>query len=187
MDFNNQQKLIITLLTEIHANLKITDGLDPEFVQRVVNEGHGWALSWKYDGMFNGSDDSPESVKYVADVLEMWSFLEGSYKELDENDQKVLAEKADPFGTHVKFQGFDGNNESEYRSIARIFVNDLDRWSEFEGRDLNSHSPTTDVYRRMLPVFDEIRSKQMSNHDFVFFGVEELAAVLNSQRHPSKR
>ena len=187
MDFNNQQKLIITLLTEIHANLKITDGLDPVFVQRMVNEGHGWALSWKYDGMFEGSDDSPESVKYVADVLEKWSFLEESYNDLNASDQKVLAEKADPFGARVKFRGFDGNNESEYRSIAHVFIDDLDLWSGFKGRDLNSHSSTTDLYRRMLPVFDEIRSKRIKDHEFGFFGVEELAAVLNSQCHPSQR
>lgn len=187
MDFSNQQKLIITLLTEIHANLKITEGLDPEFVQRVVNEGHGWALSWKYEGMFEGSDDSPESVLYVADVLEMWSFLEDSYNQLDVSDQKVLAEKADPFGGSVQFHGFDGNNESEYRAIARIFIDDLDRWSEFKGRGLNSHSPTTDVYRRMLPVFTDIRSKKNKEHDYGFFGVDELAEVLNSQSHPSYR
>ena len=187
MDFTNQQKLIITLLTEIHANLKITDGLDSDFVQKVVNGGHGWALSWKYQGMFEDSGDDPESVKYVADVLEMWSFLEESYKNLDANDQNVLADKADPFGSNVKFKGFDGNNESQYRSIAHIFVDDLDRWSEFKGRDLNSHSATTDVYRRMIPVFDQIRSNKINNHNFDFFDVEELAAVLNSQRHPSQR
>lgn len=185
MEFSNQQKLIVTLLTDLHSHLKIQSDIDPDFVQRVVTSGHGWALGWKYPGLFEESGESPESVGYVADVLEMWSLLEDSFEALDVEGRKALADAADPFGKDVKFPGFDGNNEHEYLSIARIFVGDLDRWSEFTDRIVNSHMRTTDGYRRMLAVFDEIRSSKMNDHDYGLFSVEELAEVLNGRRHPS--
>jgi uncharacterized protein YfbU (UPF0304 family) len=151
----------------------------------MVTEGQGWALKWKYPGLFDDTGEDPENVKYVADVLEMWSLLESSFEELDVEGRKALSEAADPFGKDVKFPGFDGNNEHEYLSIARILVGGLDRWSEFTGRIVNSHMRTTDGYRRMLAVFDEIRSSKMNDHDYGLFSVEELAEVLNGRRHPS--
>ncbi|WP_052721941.1 YfbU family protein [Pseudomonas synxantha] len=185
MEFSNQQKLIITLLTDIHSHLEIESDIDPDFVQRMVSSGQGWALGWKYPGLFEDLGDDPEGVKYVADVLEMWSVLEESFKNLDAAGLKALADTSPHSGKDVKFPGFDGNNEHRYLHIARIFVEDLDRWSEFTGRIVNSHMPTTDGYRRMLEVFDEIRSNKMSNSDYGLFGVEALAKVLNGWRHPS--
>ena len=185
MEFNNQQKLIITLLTEIHAKLDITDGIDPDFVQRMVSEGQGWALSWKYSGLFEESGDDPEAVKYVADVLDMWALLESSFENLDVQERKALAEAAEPFGKDVKFPGFDGNREHEFLSIAKIFVDDLDRWSEFSNRVPNSHMPTTEGYSRMLSIFGEIRSRKMNDNNYGLFGVDSLAEVLNARRHPS--
>lgn len=185
MEFTNQQKLIITLLTDIHAKLEIEDSLDPDFVQRMVAGGQGWALEWKYPGVFEESSEDPESVKYVSEVLEMWSVLESSFNAFDAQELKVLAGAADPFGKDVKFPGFDGNNEGQYLSIARIFVNDLGLWSEFTGRVPNSHMHTTDGYRRMLGVFEEIRSSKFSDHDYGLLGVEDLAQVLQERRHPS--
>lgn len=186
MEFSNQQKLIITLLTDIHSHLEVDSDIDPDFVQRMVAGEHGWALSWKYPGLFEESGDAPEGVKYVADVLEMWSVLEESFKNLDEAGLKALADSCGYAGKEVKFPGFDGNNEHRYLHIARIFVEDLDRWSEFTGRIVNSHMPTTDSYSRMLAVFDEIQTNKMNNGDYGLLGVEALAEVLNGHRHPSK-
>ncbi|WP_323158254.1 YfbU family protein [Pseudomonas viridiflava] len=184
MEFTNEQKLIISLLTDIHAKLAIEDSLDPDFVQRMVSSGQGWALEWKYPGLFEESNDDPENVKYVADVLEMWSALEDSFKALDANGRKVLSETAGPFGRDVKFPGFDGNNEHELLSIARIFVDDLDRWSEFSGRVNNSHMRTTDGYRRMLAAFKDIRAGKLSDNDYGLLGAEHLGEVLSGRRHP---
>lgn len=187
MEFSNQQKLLITLLTDIHAKLEIEDSVDPDFVQRMVVGGQGWALEWRYPGLFEESGEDPEGVKYVADVLEMWSHLEISFKALDAGQRESLKAAASPFGENVSFPGFDGNNEHEYLSIARIFVDDLDRWTEFTGRIVNSHMRTTDGYQRMLALFDEIRSSNASEGNYGAFGVEALAQVLNERRHPSNR
>lgn len=44
MEFSNPQKLIVTLLTDIHQALDIKNSVDPLLVQRVVNSDRGWAL-----------------------------------------------------------------------------------------------------------------------------------------------
>ena len=38
----------------------------------------------------------------------------------------------------------------------RFLIEDLERFSEFSGRELNSHLPLTDAYRRILKVFEPI-------------------------------
>ncbi len=182
MEFTNQQKLIIGLLTDIHEKLGINDSYDADFVRRAVVEDQGWALSWRYPGSFEESGDDPQEVSYVSDVLEMWSVLESSFEALNAAKRKQLAEVADPFGRNVKFPGFDGNNEHEYLAIARMFVDDLDRWTEFKGRVNNSHMPTTDRYKRMITEFKAIREQKNTNHDYSLLDSDHLAQVLNSQR-----
>ncbi|OWQ35586.1 YfbU family protein [Pseudomonas sp. DrBHI1] len=187
MEFTNEQKLIITLLTDIHAKLEIEDSLDPMLVQRMVSEGQGWALEWKYPGMFEESGETPTAVVFVCEVLEMWSVLEGSFEALDDNQRQALSEAAGVFGRNVRFPGFDGNNEGEYLSIAHILVEDLERWSEFQGRIDNAHMPTIDGYERMLPVFDAIRDRKLDDGNFNGLDVEELAQILNERTHPENR
>lgn len=187
MEFSNEQKLIIALLTEIHSKLDIQDGLDAEFVQKAVSENQGWALGWRYPGLFEETADDPHQVKFVADVLDMWSRLETSYDALDESGRASLAESAAPFGKNVRFPGFDGNNESEYLAIARMFVDHLDRWSEFDGRIVNAHMHTVEGYQRMLEVFERIQKHKMSNGDYGSLDVEELSEVLSERTHPEHR
>lgn len=187
MEFTNEQKLIVALLTDIHAKLEIQDGVDPNFVQRMVSEDQGWALKWKYQGLFSEGGTTPPDVEFVANVLTMWSRLEESYSSLDDEGRKVLLEKAPVFGKAVKFPGFDGNNEAELLSIARILVDDLDRWQEFEGGVRNSHMPLADAYGRMLAVSDAILAKNTSGWDHGNFDAEDLAQVINEMAHPDNR
>lgn len=50
------------------------------------------------------------------------------------------------------------NGESEHIGVARFLINKLDRIAEFKGRDLDAQMPPLDAYRRMLSVFEPIRS-----------------------------
>ncbi|MBX8484037.1 YfbU family protein [Pseudomonas cichorii] len=180
MEFTNQQKLTITLLADIHEKLGVQGSVDPGFVRRAVNENQGWALKWRYPGIFEDSGENPAEVGYVADVLEMWSVLESSFETLGATDRKKLEKAAGPFGREVRFPGFDGNHEYKHLAIARIFVNDLDRWSEFNGRIPNSHTNTEGRYRRMLTEFTEIREQKNNIHDYSLFDVDEITRVLKS-------
>ena len=73
-------------------------------------------------------------------------------------DRKKVETDAAPFGSNVKFEGFDCNGETNLMGVARFLVDDMDRFQQFQGRDMNSHFPSIDTYRRMLDVFEPIRA-----------------------------
>jgi uncharacterized protein YfbU (UPF0304 family) len=145
----------------------------------VILGGHYWALGWEMPGIFHGHADRQSRVRFVVDVLDMWSFMEEAFEALSNDERARLAKEAEPFGTNVKFSGFDGNNEGEYYSIARFLVEDLRRFSRFrEGkRELNSHFPMLESYGRMLLVFEPIREKLIGRR----LTVDELISILKSK------
>lgn len=180
MEFSAPQKLIVTLLTDIHQALGIKNSVDPMLVQRLVTSDRAWALEWAYPGMFENGE-TPAHVKFVADVLDMWEFLIEAVEDLDAADKARLEELSPVFGRQVAFHGFDGNNETELMAMASILVNDLGRWSRFKGQDFNSHMPSADGYQRMLEKYSEVDDR------FDDLSVEELAAILNERVHPANR
>jgi uncharacterized protein YfbU (UPF0304 family) len=174
------EKLIAMMLSELIKKQGIEIETNVDLVQKVILGGHYWALGWEMPSVFHGHADKQSRVRFVVDVLDMWSFIEEAFEKLGEDDRKRLAEEAKPFGERVQFPGFDGNNESEYFSIASFLVNDLKRFSRFRvgHRDLNSHHPTLEIYSRMLRVFQPIRQTLIGRG----LSVDDLIAILNSKR-----
>ena len=113
----------------------------------------------------------------------MWSFIEYAYAKLSEQERQQLALAAKPFGENPRFNGFDGNNESEHMSVAMFLVNQLDRFQEFKGRSFNCHHPSLDAHRRMLAVFEPLRTSLADSS----LSVDQLARILNERVHPSRR
>ena len=184
MEFTNEQKLIVTLLTDIHAELNIKNSIDPEFVQDAVCNGRAWALQWQYPGIFEGEADTPEHVTFVVKVLELWERLERSYAELSDESRADVAEKAKPFGRKVTFPGFDGNGgDGDAYGTAHMLINQMGRWSSFKDRDLNSHMSTQDEYRRMLEALAELNK----DHSDYYFSPDQIIALLLSRVHPANR
>jgi hypothetical protein len=95
-------------------------------------------------------------VSFVADVLDMWSFIEERIEKLEPSDLERV--KAANYGHTPKFAGFDGNNESELMSIARFLVERMNRFTRFKGREFNSHSPSVARHRRMVAAFGPMRA-----------------------------
>ena len=110
-------------------------------------------------GLFTDYEDDPHDVHLVYDVLDMWSFVESAYKQLTKKDKERLEKEAEPFGSHVEFRGFDGNNETSYMAITRFLIDQMGLWSQFKGRELNSHMPMVATYGRMLTMFAPMRLK----------------------------
>lgn len=177
------EKLMIIMIGELFKHLKLKSDIDPTFLEEVIYGGHYWALNWAYSGLFHGHEDSDAVVSYVVDVLDMWSFLERGFNALSREDQKRVATESEPFGKHVSFSGFDGNGEAEYIGVARVLINQLDRFTEFKGRELNSHMPSLDMYRRMLSVFEPLR-KNLVGRDL---DAGEIIQILQTMPHPSRR
>jgi uncharacterized protein YfbU (UPF0304 family) len=182
MELSDGEKLILLMLCQIHEHLKLKgDVTDTALVKEAIHSGNIWGLEWGMPGVFHGSETSEEVVHEMVNILAMWQRLEESFNNLKPNDKKWLADQSD-LGRDVKFHGFDGNSQIEvhYISSARFMIDYLDRFKLFKGRDLNSHMPSLEAYRRMLPVFEPIL-RQVSNQDF---SKEQIQQVLDAYRHP---
>jgi len=176
-------KLILIMLCQLFRQLKLKSEIEPDFVEAVIYGGHHWGLEWKYPGILHGHEDSKAVLSEVVDVLDMWNFIERGFADLSKKDKDRVASDAEPFGKHVKFSGFDGNNEGEHRRIARFLIDKLDRFSAFEGRELDAHMPTIDAYRRMLSVFTPMRSTLAGRE----LNASEIVELLNAKLHPERR
>lgn len=184
MEFTNEQKLIVAMLAEIHQALEIEDGLDPVFIQDKVSSGRTWAVRWRYGELFDDDFETPPHVRFVVKVLELWRRLEHSYSLLDEGQKAELLRLAPVHGERVRFIGFDGNGgDDDGYGTAHTLIEEMGRWREFQGRDLNSHGPMKQVYERMLEACDGLEKDAT---DFAL-SVEEMAVILNAQAHPSNR
>lgn len=178
------ERLILVMLCQLFKHLKLKGGeIDADFVEDVIFGGHYWGLDWKYSGLYHGHEDSRAVVTEVVNILDMWYFLERGYAALSKKDKDRVAAEAEPFGSNVRFPGFDGNHEGEHMGVADFLIKKLDRFSEFEGRGLNAHMPTLEGYRRMLPVFEPIR-KTLTGRDL---NATEIIEILNARLHPSRR
>jgi uncharacterized protein len=164
MELRDGEKLILIMLSEIHEHLKIRGEIDPRFVREAICSGSAWGLSWQYPGVF-GTQEANESVRReVVDFLDMWSFIEWSHNSLSPTDKERVAE-ASPLGSNVQFYGFGGNSESEHLNVARFVIAQLDRFSEFKGRILNSPLPSVRAYRRMYAAFQSMRKSLFGNRN----------------------
>lgn len=180
MKLTNPEKLILTMLSEIHEKLGIKDGVDTKLLTRAIYSDNTWALSWEMPGIVGDTlEPTPPEVKKVIDILDMWSFLEEAYEKFDATEKAKIKADADPFGNYVSFIGFDGNNESELLSIAKFMIEDMGRFSRFKGRDLNSHSPSIDTYGRMLAIFECIRPTLIGHG----LSAEQVVQILMAKRH----
>ena len=180
MKLTNPEKLILVMLSDIHEKLGIKNSVDTKLLTSAIYSNNTWALSWELQGIVGDSPDpTPPEVSEVVDILDMWSFIEEAYATFNASEKTKIEAEADPFGKHVQFSGFDGNNETEHMSIALFLVEDMGRFSRFKGRDLNSHHPSIEIYRRMFAVFEPIR-KTLVGHGLTAGQVIEL---LNAKRY----
>lgn len=174
------EKLIAMMLRDVMKGLNIKSDLNVDLVAEVIYGGHYWALDWEMPGIFHSHRDKRSRVSFVVDVLDMWDFLEEAHEKLNDEDKERLAIAAEPFGKHVTFSGFDGNNESEHMGIAMFLIRDLNRFSRFKDRDMNSHFPTLEGYGKMYRAFEPIRKTLVFGKAM---SVEQMATVLNARRH----
>lgn len=151
------EKLIAIMLRDIYKHIKLDRGeIDPDFVSAAIYGGHNWGLNWQHDFLFTKYEDNPKDVRFVVDVLDMWSFIENGYERLPKKDKQTVMDENKLFA-NTTFIGFDGNDEAELSSIVNFLIDKLGRFTNFKGRDLNSHMPTGNDYAKMLRRFEPIR------------------------------
>lgn len=133
----------------ISNQLRILEKLYPEeadtyAVQReIFEQGYEMLYSWQLDHIYDGVDAmTREECSEVWDTMDMYVALERG-------------------GSDLKFQGYDGNNETKFMSFARFTVERLERFTHLpmkEPRYWNSHSPIRGMYQRMLEEWKSIPS-----------------------------
>jgi uncharacterized protein YfbU (UPF0304 family) len=183
MKLTDGEKLIALMLSDLYEKLDIKSEIDPEFIRSAIYGDQLWALKWKYSGIPFEESNDPEIVKEVVDILDMWSFIERGYNRLTAKQKNELDIAVPHFGKDPKFEGFDGNNETDYMATALFLVEELDRFREFSDRDFNCHHASIDSHRRMLNVFEPIRGTLMTSQ----LSVGQLTAILQERVHPSNR
>ena len=182
MKLTNPEKLILLMLSELHAKVGVENGTDTKLLTRAIYSDNTWALDWEMPGIVGEKSElTPPEVTDVVNILDMWSFIEVAYEKFDAASREGVKTGAAPFGEHVTFTGFDGNNESRHMSIARFLVEDMDRFTRFKKRDLNSHHPSIDGLLRMTAVFEKIRPTLADRG----LSSDEVIQLLNARRHPA--
>jgi uncharacterized protein YfbU (UPF0304 family) len=66
----------------------------------------------------------------------------------------------------------DANHDRHY-GVARMFIKHMERWEEFKDRSLNSHGPTLNRYRAMMPVFEQVRETSS-----IPFSLDDIQSIL---------
>lgn len=180
MAFSAGEKLILTMLCDISKKLNAAHEVDPDFVQHALFNSHEWALGWQYEGLFENSDlDEPVELAETADIMDMWELIEILFSNFSEEEQERITAEAKPF--KPQFRGFDGNNEINHLSIAKMLVDHLDRFNRFKGRDLNCHCHSIEAHKRMLSVYNDLRDKHGGEIDLT---PDEVVKILKAQIHP---
>jgi uncharacterized protein YfbU (UPF0304 family) len=152
MTLSDGEKLILVMLSEIYRSQGIKGEIDPDFVMASIFNDKLWGLKWQYGGLFNAKDEDPPEVRETCDILDMFRLLTPSYDKLSASDKKRVQTEAHPFGSSVKFEGFDANNDPHY-GISTHLVGQLKRYDEVP-LGLNSHSSASlGRYRRMLKAY----------------------------------
>jgi uncharacterized protein YfbU (UPF0304 family) len=181
MQMTDAEKLILLMLCDIHEKLSIDGDIDAVFVKSAIYTGNTWGLKWKFTGVFDDTEGAPPIVGEVSDILDMWSFIESCYAQLSPEDKKRVEKEVPYHGKNPKFPGFDGNNETEHMGVAEFLIDDLERFSMFKGRDLNSHMPYSLAgYQRMLEVFLPLRSVLMHAP----FTADQIISIMNAKVKP---
>lgn len=113
--------------------------------------------------------------QFVMDVLSMYRALQRVVEDGSVSDEV----KAD-----LIFPGFDGNEEYQYMGFAMALY-EQGRYPDvfgFNGKDpdFNSHSPTLDLYQRMLSKWIEFGKEPELD-------LQQVQDILEEQDHPESR
>lgn len=163
------EKLTLWMMCDLMDGLGVNSDVDRGKIREAIQSGNTWSLSSTV--LQDIAEPSDQIVKETFDILSMWRVIERDIDRLSEDDQKALIEEVG-FGRKPRFEGFDGNNDPHF-GVATHIIDEMGRFEEFRGRDLNSHTMSTlPRYRKFLEKYDSI-----SRHHSGPFGPEELMKI----------
>jgi uncharacterized protein len=157
MTLTETERLLLVNQFRILEKLDATEADHHHRMAEILERG----FTREYSLLTNGfsKEVSATTCEEVCDILDMHRALHYSYTDLED---KSAIDAAD-----LAFDGFDGNNETEYLSYASFLINGLNYWQESKnaGDGLNSHHSTLDRYRPMLRKWKASADKRRLTRD----------------------
>ena len=108
-------------------------------------------------------ETSEEISQFVIDVLQMYRVLNNSYNKLND-DEKSQIDLYD-----ISFKGFDGNEEIDYYTYAKFYLEKLDRFGELKVSKyyaINSHGNMLNDYLKMVSLWKEVKTSRYDDLSF---------------------
>tara|TARA_B100002003_G_scaffold224593_1_gene230039 strand:+ start:1117 stop:1650 length:534 start_codon:yes stop_codon:yes gene_type:complete len=177
MKLTDGEKIIIAMLADIQKKVGGGEDTNTDFIMEAISGGHLWSLKWDMPGLLHDHEDDEDVVKETCDILDMWGFIELSFKDLPEDEKATI--RADNYNHDPQFFGFDGNHEPHF-GVAQHLIETMGRFSDFKGRYLNSHSARVESYREMFERFRPIRDR-MGARGMPRLTADEIRAILNGR------
>lgn len=153
LELDKKERLFLSLQYQI---LEKTDPDNAKYYERnriAVENGYALHYEWLTEHIDEGLTEA--QCKLVLDILDMYRAMHFAHK--------ALGVKTQIKSDDIRFQGFDGNGESEYLGYVKYFVLDLERYTELldsqKYPDFNSHCPMLDTYERMLEIWKDLPNR----------------------------
>lgn len=153
------ERLITVMLAEVMEALNLNNLIDPIFVKTLVCSGDEWAIQRKYRSLLSVSGPTSDEISETTNILRMWDIIEKSVGRLE----GAQAEEARGWSL-TKFNGFDPKEKSRLE-IAYILINELGDFSDFRGRALINHAPSSlGCHQRMYIKFSKFAQSDITAH-----------------------
>jgi uncharacterized protein len=155
----NQLRILELLETEDHSK----DDLKQK--REMIEKGYTLAYDEVAENIW---PEMPETAcREVMDILDMYRILQVSYEKLEDKTG------INPEG--IRFQGFDGNHESQQLGYAEFLTKVQGRWDELQNDVYNNHGKMSiQNYRAMLTTFHRI-------DEALALTKEQIVQIVNSK------
>lgn len=155
MDLSKKERLVLFNQYEILKRLNPEEASDYDAKQDIVFNGY----KYDYDSLIeNFEDDMPEYIsQIVIDVLQMYRCISNSYYDLSEEEKEAYKK------LNTTFQGFDGNEETDYYMYACFLLEKQHLFPESyqDGKiETNSHWNKLEEYKIMLEKWEKVRASK---------------------------
>ena len=152
--FSNAQRLSILVAASCRPDLK-DEFVDVAKVAKWIVDGDEWAIAWEYDFLEKEAHPMDKTVEETCEIFDMYLHFQIS----DDDELKAAGlTKAD-----IAFSGFDLNNDKHYH-VARVLVDDLERYNNLPDAASNSHSQANlRMYRTLLDRYRAVIANQATH------------------------
>lgn len=153
MDLSKKERLLLFNQYEILKHINPEEAKEYEINQDILFYGYKNEYDSLVENFFD--DTSIEISNFVLDVLQMYRCINNSYYDLSDEEKKEYGKLS------TSFEGFDGNDESDYYMYACFLLEKKGIYEESyqNGKiDTNSHCNKVHKYTNMLNRWKEVRT-----------------------------